>query len=131
MKSLKNISVIVGLVILVTGGIAGPICAYYKGKLDTEAKLASLHMRLQQQHEEIMLALIDIENSGDWTEASVKELAEKIPLAIQIHEYKMHPKEYASPASPTKIKIVLPKKPKKFGKSYRPPNMKWVSPKGP
>lgn len=128
MKTLKNVGIVLGLVSLVSGLIAGPICAYYKGKIDTEAKFASLHMKLQIQHEEIMLALIDIENSGDWTEASVEELAEKIPQAIQVHEYKMHPKEYHSPASPTKIAIVLPKKPKKFGKSYRPPNMKWVRP---
>jgi len=128
MKAIKNVGIVVGLVSLISGLIGGPIVAYYKGRLETESKFASLHMELQQQHEEIMLALVDIENSGDWTEASVEELAEKIPLAIQLHEYKMHPKEYASPASPTEIKIILPKKPKKFGKSYRPPNMKWVRP---
>ena len=111
MKALRGILTAVGT-ILAVATFAGALAAtYYKGKMDTEAKFATRDMEAQKRHEEIVGALKDVSNQLQWNVAATEQLANEIPRAIQIHEYKMHPKEYKAAGSPTQFEIRLPKKP--------------------
>jgi hypothetical protein len=128
MKTVKGIFLVVSLVAIIVGPITSGLTAYWKLKLEMQAKFAVRDMVEEKRHNEVMLILSDISNDVDWTKASVEVVAEGVPFAIERHEYKMHPKEYHSDSSPTEIQIKLPAKPKKVSKEFRPKNMKWVRP---
>jgi hypothetical protein len=107
MTTLKNIGTIAALVL----AIGGPLSAYWIGRMQTEEKFAQQAISQQVMHEEIMLELTKVKQHILYTEDGLEDLSEQIPFYFQLHEAKMHPKEFASKSSPTPVVIALPKKP--------------------
>jgi hypothetical protein len=96
-------------VALFAGGV---VASHMRLRAEMDAKFHVYDMTTQKQHEELMLRLSGIEDHIMWTENSVETLATEIPRAIELHEYKMHQKEFLKLGSPTKFEIKLPRKPK-------------------
>lgn len=114
-SAMKNLKLVLGIIVtLITIGsfVGTGVGFYYKLRMEIEAKFATRDMEAREQHNQVMDALGDVGNQLEWNVAATEQLANEIPRAIQMHEYKMHPKEYKSIGSPTRFEIKLPVKPK-------------------
>lgn len=106
------------LSLLITIGICvGTVVAgYYKNRNEMDNRLNSIERSNDSAHADMSRKLElmseNIGNQLEWNAQSVELLSKEVPRAIRDHEYHMHPVEVKSSSSPTKIDIVLPKKPK-------------------
>jgi hypothetical protein len=91
--------------------VGATVGSYYKGKLDMQSEFQQRDLKTEKMHSEILLQLKDIQDQLEWNEAAVEQVANEIPRAVGLHEAHMHPKEYMSNSSPTRVEVDLPEKP--------------------